>query len=44
VLLLGLGLRRSAALGLRWSDVDLDLGVPHIRQGLHCVSLLLTLV
>lgn len=35
VLLLVLGLRRSEALGLRWSDVDFDTGVLHVRQGLH---------
>ena len=35
VLLVVLGLRRSEALGLRWSDVDLDAGVLHVRQGLH---------
>lgn len=35
VLLLVLGLRRSEALGLRWSDVDLGVGVLHVRQGLH---------
>jgi len=35
VLLLVLGLRRSEALGLRWSDVDLGAGVLHVRQGLH---------
>lgn len=32
VLLLG-GLRRSEAAGLRWSDIDFDNGVMHIRRG-----------
>lgn len=35
VLLLVLGLRRSEALGLRWSDIDFDAGVLRVRQGLH---------
>jgi integrase len=35
VLLMVLGLRRSEALGLRWADVDLDVGVLRVRQGLH---------
>lgn len=35
VLLLVLGLRRSEALGLRWSDIDFESGVLHVRQGLH---------
>ncbi len=35
VVLLVLGLRRSEALGLRWSDIDFDAGVLHVRQGLH---------
>lgn len=32
VVALGLGLRRGEALGLRWQDVDLDLGVLRVRQ------------
>jgi integrase len=36
--LLVLGLRRRETLGLRWQDVDLDRGVVHIRQGLHCLE------
>lgn len=32
--LLGTGLRIGEALGLRWSDVDLDAAVLHVRQGL----------
>ncbi len=35
VVLLVLGLRRSEALGLRWSDIDFDASVLHVRQGLH---------
>ncbi|MGH3331436.1 MAG: tyrosine-type recombinase/integrase [Nocardioidaceae bacterium] len=33
-----LGLRRSEVLGLRWEDVDLDVGTLHIRHGLHRVD------
>jgi integrase len=32
---LALGLRRSEALGLQWSDVDLDAGVLRVRRGLQ---------
>lgn len=32
---LSLGLRRAEALGLRWADVDLDLGVLRVRQTLQ---------
>ena len=32
------GLRQSEALGLRWSDVDLDRGTLSVRRGLHRVS------
>src|SRR5215218_4731151 len=35
VLLVVLGLRRSEALALRWVDVDLDVRVLQVRQGLH---------
>lgn len=35
---LSLGLRRGEALGLRWSDVDFDAGVLHVRQALHRVN------
>ncbi len=38
VVSLMLGLRRSEALGLRWEDVDLDVGVLRIRQTLHRVD------
>jgi integrase len=30
-----LGLRRSELLGLRWEDVDLEIGAVQIRRGLH---------
>lgn len=33
--LMTLGLRRGEALGLRWSDVDLDLGVVRVRHSLQ---------
>lgn len=32
------GLRRGEALGLRWSDVDLDQGVIHVRQQLVTIG------
>ena len=32
---LSIGLRRGEALGLRWSDVDLDEGLLHVRQTLQ---------
>jgi integrase len=35
---LGTGLRRGEILGLRWTDVDLDTGVLHVRQALARVS------
>lgn len=35
---LALGLRQGEALGLRWSDVDLDEGVLHVRQALMRVT------
>ncbi len=35
---LALGLRQSEALGLKWSDVDLDRGTLSIRRGLHRVA------
>jgi integrase len=35
---LSLGLRRGEALGLRWSDADLDEGVIYVRQALHRVE------
>ena len=38
VLLLSLGLRRGEALGLRWSDVDLDAAVIVVRQALRKVG------
>jgi integrase len=28
----GLGMRRGEILGLRWSDVDLDKGLVHVRH------------
>jgi integrase len=34
---LAVGLRQSEALGLRWSDVDLDNGTLSVRRGLHRV-------
>lgn len=33
-----LGVRRSEALGLRWTDVDLDAGSMQIQRGLHRVD------
>jgi integrase len=33
-----LGLRRSEALGLQWSDIDLDRGILSVRTGLHRVA------
>ena len=35
---LALGLRQSEALGLRWTDVDLDNGTLSVRRGLHRVG------
>ena len=35
---LAVGLRQSAALGLRWSEVDLDKGTLAVRRGLHRVA------
>ena len=35
---LALGLRQSEALGLRWSEVDLERGTLSIRRGLHRVA------
>lgn len=35
---LALGLRQGEALGLRWSDVDLDAGTLHVRQSLMRVT------
>ncbi|WP_185449859.1 site-specific integrase [Kribbella qitaiheensis] len=35
---LSLGLRRGEALGLRWSDVDLDNGLIRVNQALHRVD------
>jgi integrase len=32
---LGIGLRRGEALGLAWSDLDLDVGVLRVRQALY---------
>lgn len=34
LVMLALGLRQGEALGLRWSDVDLDGGMCHVRQSL----------
>ena len=34
---LALGLRQSEALGLQWSDIDLELGTLSVRRGLHRV-------
>jgi integrase len=31
---LALGLRQGEALGLKWTDVDLDLGTPTVRRSL----------
>lgn len=35
---LAVGLRQSEALGLRWSDIDLDVGTLTVRRGLHRVA------
>jgi len=35
---LALGLRQSEALGLQWSDIDLEQGTLSVRRGLHRVS------
>lgn len=35
---LAVGLRQSEALGLRWMDVDLDVGILSVRRGLHRVA------
>lgn len=35
---LALGLRQSEALGLKWSDIDLDRGTLSVRRGLHRVT------
>src|SRR3954454_9475226 len=35
---LAVGLRQSEALGLQWSDVDLDKGTLTVRRGLHRVA------
>lgn len=35
MVMLWAGLRRGEALALRWSDVDLDAGILHVRHGLH---------
>ena len=35
---LAVGLRQSEALGLRWSDIDLDGGTLTVRRGLHRVA------
>lgn len=35
VIAIALGLRQGEALGLRWSDVDLDEGVLHVRRALQ---------
>ena len=35
---LAVGLRQSETLGLRWSDIDLDVGTLTVRRGLHRVS------
>jgi Site-specific recombinase XerD len=35
MLMLFAGLRRGEALGLLWSDVDLDAGVIHVRRSVH---------
>jgi integrase len=35
---LSLGLRRGEALGLRWSDVNLDNGLLRVNQALHRVD------
>jgi integrase len=35
---LAIGLRQSEALGLRWADVDLELGTLSVRRGLHRVA------
>jgi integrase len=35
---LAVGLRQSEALGLRWSDIDIDIGTLTVRRGLHRVA------
>jgi integrase len=35
---LAVGLRQSEALGLQWSDVDLEVGTLSVRRGLHRVA------
>jgi integrase len=35
---LAVGLRQSETLGLRWADVDLDIGTLTVRRGLHRVA------
>lgn len=35
---LAVGLRQSETLGLRWSDIDLDVGTLTVRRGLHRVA------
>lgn len=35
---LAVGLRQSEALGVRWTDVDLDNGTLSVRRGLHRVG------
>lgn len=35
LLMLGVGLRRGEALGLRWDDVDLDAGIIRVRRSLQ---------
>jgi len=35
---LAVGLRQSEALGLKWADVDLELGTLSVRRGLHRVA------
>jgi integrase len=37
-LALGCGLRRSEICGMRWSDVELDEGLVHVRRGMHSVK------
>jgi integrase len=41
--MLPLGLRRSEACGLRWSDVNLDERAIRVAQGVHRVNRLLDL-
>ena len=42
-LALTLGLRQGEVLGLRWTDVDLDVGVLHVRHALQRIDGVLTL-